>query len=523
MGYKITTEIFKQRATLKHDGFYCYSKSTYSNDHGKILVICPMHGEFQQRAGKHMRGEGCQKCAVDRRAKNKIEESRKKYFVRANKKHNNKYDYSKSVYTKASDKIKIECPEHGTFAQTASAHLQGYGCQKCGIEKVASSRRLTRDEFISRAKNINQGSDLDYSKVKYVNSTTKVCIVCKKHGEFYVTPSNHLRKGKCPKCSIVDNGLLRRIGKNSTISRFKKIHGDKYSYGGIKENALTVDFVKITCPMHGEFALTIQNHLSGTGCGRCSGRKKTKGDFLEEVKGISKGYTFEKFIYTNIHKPTIVTCCAHGDFRISPNNFRKGHGCPECAGIRRRAPRVSQKETISRFKEAHGDRYDYSKTFYVKNKHKVTITCRVHGDFKQLVCHHKRGHGCPKCANFSAGERAIDKILKSRKVDFVPQYAVWTKRRSKQAKPQYLDFYLPDYNIAIEYNGRQHYEVNEHFGGEEGFEKTQERDKRKADYCKKNNIKLITIPYTDKKKIDKILGAVLSNSEPIINGQMRLF
>ena len=68
-----------------------------------------------------------------------------------------------------------------------------------------------------------------------------------------------------------------------------------------------------------------------------------------------------------------------------------------------------------------------------------------------------------------------------------------------------FDFYIPDLNITIEYDGRQHYEIIDYFGGLDGFIDTKIRDTIKTIYCKENNIKLIRIPYWDFDKIEKIL------------------
>ena len=98
------------------------------------------------------------------------------------------------VFVDPQTKIRIMCPVHGEFWQRPMAHLNGYGCARCG-----GSLRLTKDEFIDRAKVIHKGK-YDYSKVEYVNYSTKICIICPEHGEFWQTPNNHLFGGGCPAC-----------------------------------------------------------------------------------------------------------------------------------------------------------------------------------------------------------------------------------------------------------------------------------------------------------------------------------
>ena len=73
------------------------------------------------------------------------------------------------------------------------------------------------------------------------------------------------------------------------------------------------------------------------------------------------------------------------------------------------------------------------------------------------------------------------------------------------------DFYLPIYNLLIEFQGIQHEQPIEYFGGEEQFEIQQEHDKRKREYAKQNNINLLEIWYYDIDNIEEILTNTLNN------------
>lgn len=125
--------------------------------------------------------------------------SQEDFILEASKKHNNFYDYSHSVYTGYATLLKIVCPSHGAFNQRAGSHLKGIGCMSCGREKTVESRRLTLDNFLSRAKAIH-GSKYDYVKVKYSNNRTKIEIVCDLHGPFKQNPDKHLGGNGCMKC-----------------------------------------------------------------------------------------------------------------------------------------------------------------------------------------------------------------------------------------------------------------------------------------------------------------------------------
>ena len=118
------------------------------------------------------------------------------FIQRAQLIHGDKYDYSKVNYINNATKICIICKKHGEFYQYPYEHLRRKtGCTKCG------RRQLSQQQFIEKAKLIH-GDKYDYSKVNYINSTTKIIITCKKHGDFIQLPVEHLKKHGCPKCSM---------------------------------------------------------------------------------------------------------------------------------------------------------------------------------------------------------------------------------------------------------------------------------------------------------------------------------
>jgi len=117
------------------------------------------------------------------------------FICQANKIHNFKYDYSKSIYTKKKDKLLIICSKHGEFSQTADTHIQGAGCPKCKADK----NRLSLDKFIEKSNNIHN-SFYNYDKTNYVRTNIKVTIICPIHGEFYQTPNSHLNGKGCYNC-----------------------------------------------------------------------------------------------------------------------------------------------------------------------------------------------------------------------------------------------------------------------------------------------------------------------------------
>lgn len=165
--------------------------------------------------------------------------------------------------------ITVRCKIHDYIFNTKPNWLkQGQGCQKCYNDRRGNSSRRTTESFIENAKKIH-GDKYDYSKVDYVNASTKVCIICPIHGEFWQTPDKHMSGQGCPKCGHILNGIKKRLSVNEFVMRAKKVHGDKYDYSKVEYiNCETK--VCIICPQHGEFWQTPYCHLKGHGCPICN-------------------------------------------------------------------------------------------------------------------------------------------------------------------------------------------------------------------------------------------------------------
>ena len=191
--------------------------------------------------------------------------------------HGDRFDYSKVRYTNMTIKVCIICPIHGEFYQTPGNHLKGKGCKKCANINLSIFKKCNTVEFIEKAVSI-YGDRYDYSKVIYVSAKTKVCIICKEHGEFWQTPDNHLSGYSCGLCGDNNSSLKQRSTKEQFINKAIEIHGKKNDYSNVNYiNNYTK--VSVTCltDNHGDFLVTPNNHLSGKGCPRC---KKSKGELI---------------------------------------------------------------------------------------------------------------------------------------------------------------------------------------------------------------------------------------------------
>lgn len=254
MGKKLTQEEFIEKSNFNHKNKYNYSNTVYINANTKVKIICPEHGEFEQRAYDHLT-RGCINCYYDSRRSNNID------FIKKSKEiHGDKYDYSMVEYISCKKKVIIICPEHGDFLQTPNNHLNKQGCYKC----KNNSQRSNLDSFIKKSKEIH-GDKYDYSKSKYVNIRTNIIITCKKHGDFLQKPNKHIKGQGCVKCKIDNNTLTSK----EFIKKAIYIHGDEYDYSKV-EYKYTNKKVIIICRKHGEFKQTPMTHLRGTRCPKCA-------------------------------------------------------------------------------------------------------------------------------------------------------------------------------------------------------------------------------------------------------------
>ena len=257
---KLTKNEFIKKASVKHKYVYDYSLVNYINSTTKVKIICPKHGEFNQVANSHIQGFGCSKCAGRGRT---TEECISEFRVV----HGDKYDYTDTVYNGSKKKMVITCKEHGPFKQSYYLHRSGAGCKKCGHIKNKESNKMGMDEFINLA-NKTHDNKYDYSLVNYVNSVTKVNIICPEHGKFQQIPHSHLKGHKCVKCSTKERVMKITKTQEQFIKDSILVHGNKYDYSEVNYTK-TNNKVNIICPEHGKFRQRAYKHLQNQGCPIC--------------------------------------------------------------------------------------------------------------------------------------------------------------------------------------------------------------------------------------------------------------
>lgn len=400
----------------------------------------------------------------------------KEYVKKAQRVFGSKYEYvgyKRNNGVRQSINVAIYCHEkdkygreHGVFWKDASKHLNGkQGCPKCSGRFHMDTNYLIET---SKLAHTSEFDNLTYEKTKFKNHNTKVTVTCHnkdengiEHGDFQIAP-NHLLNGQgCPKCRYLKSAASKRRTLDEAIALAKKAHGDKYDYSLITEYKNDRTPYPIVCPKHGVFEQTFNNHV-----------------YWKE-------------------------------------------GCPKCA-VEKNAEirKMTNKEFAEKGNLRHNNFYDYSKVD-LENRNeegKVCIICPKHREFWQLPTNHLYGQGCPICKQ-SRMENEIGQILKENNIEYIQQQTFdWLKRR----RNLHLDFYLPQYNVAIECQGIQHFE-NEHFGGHSDNDvltDIQALDGLKRQLCEEHGINMLyyanyeyDFPYEVETNKEKLIEIIINSKE----------
>lgn len=294
------------------------------------------------------------------------------------------------------------------------------------------------------------------------------------------------------------------------IEQAKTIHGDKYDYS--KTNYINYnEKVCITCFEHGDFWQSPSGHLHGQGCPKCGKlnrikkRTFTKETFLKKFKdlyGDTYDYDFSEF---DVNKTIKIFCKKHQCwFTQNVWHHLNGHRCKLCA---KGGSKYTTEDFVIRAKEVHGDLYKYNKVKYINKETPVEIICKKHGSFLQKPHNHISGCGCPKCKPIKMQLKLFNLLIET----FPKEEWLW-EYQTTWLGLQRFDIYNKRCNLAIEYNGEQHYFPRDSFGGEKGYKDTVMRDKLKLEKCKNNNCILYIVKYNefDNKKIIDDISKILN-------------
>lgn len=400
----------------------------------------------------------------NKRNTNKIKEE---FIKKANKEHNNKYDYSLVEYVNAGSKVKIICPKpnHGVFEQTPGAHVRPQNCPSCDLDR--KQNLFSIEKFIEQSKQTHGETKYDYSVTTHKDENNKVSILCPKHGIFSITVNKHIQcKQGCKKCGKLSAKQKRSFTQETFEEKARKAHGDKYDFSQCKYvNATTK--VTLYCDIHkSSFEILPGKLYDGCACKLCgyaetaNKLKFTTEHFIKESR-IKHGdkYDYSRSVYVNGASNVIIGCPEHSFFEQRADSHMKGAGCFKCGIIVRADTQrgVAQRSYTKKWdtpkfilhaKEKHGDKYTYHDTIYVNHQSYVTITCKEHQNFNQIAKTHLNGGICPTCANIANSNRQIFDIEKFIEICNVTHNNKYDYSETTFTDPnEYITIRCPDHGL----------------------------------------------------------------------------
>lgn len=366
-------------------------------------------------------------------------------------------------------------------------------------------KKKTHEEFV---KEVYELVGDEYSVLEnYINSSTNILFrhnICKY--EWNISPNNFLRGYRCPKCSNHIPYTLETLR-----DKIYELVGNEYEIWGEYKNVKSKINIRHNICGY-EWLVNANDFLRGSRCPKCAKcLPYTTESFKEKVKELVNDEYEVLGEYQGSHIDILIKHNLCGRiWLIKPYKILQGVGCSKCAGV--------LPYTTETFKQKIYELVNNEYTIlgeYISCKYKILI--------RHNICKHEwlvssrdflSGSRCPKC-NESKGERKIRNILDNKNIIYKPQY-IFNDLLSDKGYSLRFDFGILDnyYNLKflIEFDHKQHYEWIEGWMTREKFEKTQYHDQLKNNYCEKNNISLLRIPYWDFDNIEDILTDYLINS-----------
>ena len=373
-------------------------------------------------------------------------------------------------------------------------------------------KKKTHEEYIKQVSEINSHIEVVEA---YTDAKTKILHKCKIDGcEWRATPNNVLGGHGCPECARKLTAQKLRKTHEEYIKKVTKINPNIEVLGEYVKNSINILH---RCKIDGyKWMARPANILTGYGCPMCSGSiKKTREEYVNELKDINSNIEVLGE-YVDRHTKILHKCKVDGhEWHATPSHILNGTGCPICSKISQIQKRrkshckyISQVNVVNPNIEVIGE--------YINSQTKILHKCRFCGYQWYIVPNNiLNGQGCPKCC-ISHGEKDIENYLVQHNISYINQYK-FNNCRNKRPLP--FDFYLPEYNICIEYDGVQHFEPTDFAGRGElwankKLEQIQYNDEIKNRYCKDNNIILLRIKYNEdiKNALDDVF-----NKQKIIN------
>ena len=329
---------------------------------------------------------------------------------------------------KPGTKVKYTCNKCGWTTSNKTRYVEHcrpdrkYPCEPDRKYGVKRTTEQVIEDFRKVHGNRYLYDNFVYSELKHGLST----IICRCHGPFLMTASNHLAGQNCHECATKHRSRVKiQKYRAMCIAKFTQMHGDKYDYSLVFYKTGRSP-VNIICPIvtngkiHGPFSQTPENHWGGNGCPTCAAitRANSKKNTQEEIiKRFRErwpfeiyGYTYDKYVYVDYKTPGIMTCPTHGDFQQTAGNHLDKRNVTGCALCSNELSALALSDTLESFirkaTSKHGDKFDYSMVEYVNSITTIKVGCPNHGIQLQTPYYHLNGiHGCALCANEMTGEK----------------------------------------------------------------------------------------------------------------------
>lgn len=404
-----------------------------------------------------------------------------------------------SEYKRVSEKLQIThrvCSHK--YEVRPNDFLRGKRCPNC-----FGSKRKTTDQFKQEVFDIVGDK---YSVTgNYTTTSEKIEMKHNECGYEYVTTPNSFLKGtRCPSCS----NKITQLSNSEYKRRLAEQFGDEYlPLSDYKTAKLKVIIKHLKCNFRWE--VTPTNLWRSKGCPKCNNNfttKKTHEDFIKELRERHGDDYSAISEYKNLRDKVLIKheSCGH-EWLVSPVNILKKSGCPKCYGRVKKTTEQYKREVYAIVK------HEYSVLGkYVNSIEKITMKHNSCGNIYEVnPASFLKGRRCAKC-NSSIGEKRIQEWLDFYGVNYEKEYVFSDCKYRKQLP---FDFALfdehKDIKLLIEFDGRQHFESIDFFGGEDALKENQKRDYIKNEYCNKNKIPLLRIPYTKINDIEDILEEVI--------------
>lgn len=471
--------------------------SEYKNAKTKLDCECKICGHIWTPYPEVLlRGGGCPKCAqklIGDKNKMTHEEFLSKLPPKT-------IECTKILgrYQTHNTKILCECNMCGyEWEASPTVLLRGSGCIKCGHISTANAQTKTHQQFVEELSLINPDIEILESYTKGSNKIKCKCLIC---NNIWEPCASSLLAGKsCPYCygnhKLTHEEFLDKL-PDKTKQNIEFL--TKYVSAKIP--------IKCRCKICSHvWDTTSTNLYQGSGCKKCAGLiPKTNEEFLNSLSNnIIENISLDGK-YINSKSVIHCTCKICGYvWDSTTNRLLLGNGCRKCANKQNGKNRMKSHE-------------DFIKQVHILNKD-VTVIDTYSGVNNKLSCRCNicnriwettpavllQGCGC-SCCKIPLGEKHIIDLLEEHNITYISQYK-FCGLKGVGGKLLSYDFYLPQYNLLIEFQGEQHKHPVEYFGGEERFKIQQEHDRRKYEYAKKNNINLLEIWYYDIDNIESIL------------------